>query len=267
MAEKRITAPEIQAMKARGEKIAMLTASDYPTGRLIDDAGIDIALVGDSLGMVVLGLESTLPVTMDIMIHHTQAVARGCKKALIVADMPFMSYQASSEQAVLNAGRLIQEAGAGAIKLEGGAHVAEVIERITDAGIPVMGHLGMTPQSVHQFGGYRKQGRDEAAAARIIDAARTLQQAGAFSIVLEHIPHALAGQITDNLEIPTIGIGAGPDCDGQVLVTHDVLGFYDKFVPPFAKQYAHIWDTAKAAFSKYREEVKSGEFPQKQNKK
>lgn len=264
MAEKRMTAPKVRAMKARGEKIAVLTASDYPTGRLIDEAGIDIALVGDSLGMVVLGLESTLPVTMDMMIHHTQAVARGCKRALIVGDMPFMSYQAGVDDAVRNAGRFIQEAGAGAVKLEGGRRVAHLVELITSAGIPVMGHLGMTPQSIHKFGGYRRQGTEEAAAADLIEDANILQQAGVFSIVLEHMPHSLAAQVTKALEIPTIGIGAGPDCDGQVLVTHDVLGYYDKFVPPFAKQYANLWETAREAITQYGKDVKAGEFPPKE---
>lgn len=265
MAEKRITAPDIGAMKARGEKIAVLTAYDYPTGRLIDEAGIDVALVGDSLGMVVLGFDSTLPVTMDMMIHHTQAVARGCKRALIVGDMPFMSYQTGVDDAVRNAGRFVQEAGAGAVKLEGGRRVAEIVEQIVSAGIPVMCHLGMTPQSIHQYGGYTRQGKDEAAAAEIVEDARILQQAGAFSVVLEHVPHSLASQVTRALEIPTIGIGAGPDCDGQVLVTHDVLGFYDRFVPPFAKQYANLWETAKQALAQYREEVRTGVFPRKED--
>jgi len=263
--EKRITAPEIRAMKARGEKIAALTASDYPTGRLIDEAGIDIALVGDSLGMVVLGFENTLAVTLEMMIHHAAAVARGCRRALIVGDMPFMSYQTGEDEAVRNAGRLVREGGTQAVKLEGGRRVAGLVRRLVDAGIPVMGHLGMTPQSVHQFGGYGLRGKEEAEAARILEDARILEAAGAFAVVLEVIPPDLARKVTESVHIPTIGIGAGPDCDGQVLVTHDVLGYYDRFVPRFAKKYANLWETVRDAFSRYREDVKSGKFPASQS--
>lgn len=261
MADSRVTAPTLKQMKARGEKITVMTAYDYPTSALVDEAGIDVALVGDSLGMVVLGFESTLPVTMEVMLHHTAAVVRGAKRSLVVADMPFMSYQTSVEDAVRNAGRFLQEAGAQAIKLEGGAAVAPTIQRITGFGIPVMGHLGLTPQSVHQFGGYRVQGRDEAVALRIQEDAMALQDAGVFALVLELVPDELAGRITQNLSIPTIGIGAGPACDGQVQVIHDVLGLYPQFVPKHAKQYVRLWDQTLDALKNYANEVRSGEFP------
>ena len=263
MVEPRVTAPILKEMKSRGEKITALTAYDYPTARLLDEAGIDIAMVGDSVGMVVLGFDSTLPVTMDIMIHHTAAVARAVKRALVVADMPFMSWHASTDNAVRNAGRFLQEAGAQAVKIEGGAPVAETVRHITDLGIPVMGHLGMTPQSVHQFGGYRMQGREEAAALRIEEDAKMLQDAGIFALVLELVPADLARRITQDLSIPTIGIGAGPDCDGQVQVVHDILGLYDKFVPKHAKQYAKLWDTIREALRAYAAEVRSGTFPER----
>ena len=263
MVEPRVTAPILKEMKSRGEKITALTAYDYPTARLLDEAGIDIAMVGDSVGMVVLGFDSTLPVTMDIMIHHTAAVARAVKRALVVADMPFMSWHASTDNAVRNAGRFLQEAGAQAVKIEGGAPVAETVRHITNLGIPVMGHLGMTPQSVHQFGGYRMQGREEAAALRIEEDAKMLQDAGIFALVLELVPADLARRITQDLSIPTIGIGAGPDCDGQVQVVHDILGLYDKFVPKHAKQYAKLWDAIREALSSYAAEVRSGTFPER----
>jgi len=263
MVEPRVTAPILKEMKSRGEKITALTAYDYPTARLLDEAGIDIAMVGDSVGMVVLGFDSTLPVTMDIMIHHTAAVARAVKRALVVADMPFMSWHASTDNAVRNAGRFLQEAGAQAVKIEGGAPVAETVRHITDLGIPVMGHLGMTPQSVHQFGGYRMQGREEAAALRIEEDAKMLQDAGIFALVLELVPADLARRITQDLSIPTIGIGAGPDCDGQVQVVHDILGLYDKFVPKHTKQYAKLWDAIREALSSYAAEVRSGTFPER----
>jgi len=258
-----ITAPELIAMKTRGEKISVLTAYDYAWGRLIDDAGIDVALVGDSLGMVVLGYENTLLVTMEDMIRHTAAVARGAKRALVVGDMPFMSYQISENEAVRNAGRLIQEGNAGAVKLEGGAHMAATIRKIVDIGIPVVGHIGMTPQSVHQYGGFRKQGKDEANAVRIKNDALTIQDAGVCAIVLEAIPSELAAYITESVHVPTIGIGAGPDCDGQVLVAHDMLGLYDKTVPSYVKQYCNLWDTTLDAFKAYNEEVKGAKFPQR----
>lgn len=260
MKRDRVTAFGLAQMKARGEKISVLTAYDYAWGRLIDEAGIDIALVGDSLGMVVLGYETTLQVTMDDMIRHTAAVSRGTNHALVVADMPFMSYQANEDEAIRNAGRLVQEGGAQVVKMEGGSRVVETIARIVEIGIPVMGHVGLTPQSVHQLG-YRTQGTDDANAERILRESLDLQQAGVCSIVLEKVPSELAAKITAELTIPTIGIGAGPHCDGQVLVTHDMLGMYDKFMPPFAKQYANLWQITLDAFKSYNKEVKDGSFP------
>ncbi len=260
MGDSRITAMGLAEMKARGEKISALTAYDYVMGRLIDEAGIDIALVGDSLGMVVLGYETTLQVTMDDMVRHTAAVARGARRALIVSDMPFLSYQANDDEAVRNAGRLLQEGGAQAVKLEGGARVAETVKRIVETGIPVMGHVGLTPQSVHLLG-YRTQGTDAENAERIKREARALQQAGVCAVVLEKVPWTLASEISKMLVVPTIGIGAGPCCDGQVLVTHDVLGLYDKMTPPFAKQYANVWQITLDAFKSYNKEVKDGTFP------
>ncbi|MCX8053166.1 MAG: 3-methyl-2-oxobutanoate hydroxymethyltransferase [Armatimonadetes bacterium] len=257
-----VTAPGLMEMKLRGEKISVLTAYDYAWGRLIDEAGIDVALVGDSLGMVVLGYETTLQVTMEDMVRHTAAVARGAKRAMVVADMPFLSYQVDDD-AIMNAGRLVVEGGAKAVKLEGGGEVAEIVEKIVNVGIPVWGHIGMTPQSVHQLGGYRMQGKDADNAERIKREALELQEAGACAIVLELIPAQLAKEITASLEIPTIGIGAGPHCDGQVLVTHDVLGLYDRFVPSFAKRYANLWQITLKAFKAYNEDVKRGRFPVK----
>ena len=264
MAKDKVTAPDLVAMKARGEKITFLTAYDYPSARLLDEAGIDVALVGDSLGMVVLGYENTLSVTMDDMIRHTAAVARGAKRALVVGDMPFMSYQVSDEQAVENAGRFMQEAGAQAVKLEGGERVANTVRRIVDAGIPVVGHAGFLPQSVHQFGGVRKKaGKDSEAAAKIKNDAAVLEDAGVSAVVLEAVPADLAGEITENLTVPTIGIGAGPHCDGQVLVMHDIIGMFDRFVPPFVKQYANLWPEILDAYKSYNEDVKEGRFPEK----
>jgi 3-methyl-2-oxobutanoate hydroxymethyltransferase len=257
----RITTSVVREMKAKGEKITMLTAYDYPTAALLDEAGIDIILVGDSLGMAVLGYDNTLPVTMDDMIHHTKAVARATKRAMVIGDMPFMSYQASVDQAVANAGRFLQEAWAHGVKLEGGREVAEAIHRIATAGIPVMGHLGLTPQSVHQFGGYKVQGKEKSAAERIQEDAKILEDAGAFSLVLECVPSGLAKQITGALKIPTIGIGAGKDCDGQVLVVHDILGLFDKFIPKFVKKYANLGPQITEAVKKYIEEVRSSDFP------
>lgn len=261
----RITTATIRDMKQKGEKIAMLTAYDYPTALIVDEAGVDIILVGDSLGMVILGYDSTIFVTMEDMIHHTKAVSKAAKHAMVVGDMPFMSYQASLDDAMRNAGRFLQEAGAQGVKLEGGREVAELTRRITSAGIPVMAHIGLTPQSVHQIGGYKVQGKEDAAAEKMLEDARILEEAGAFSIVLECIPAKLAGKITQSLSIPTIGIGAGVDCDGQVLVVHDMLGMFEKFTPKFVKTYCHINEQMKAAIKQYNDDVKGGLFPEKKH--
>ena len=258
---KKVTLRFIQAMKKRREPISMLTAYDYPTALIMDQAGIDIILVGDSLGMVVLGYDSTLPVTMDDMIHHCKAVSRGAKYALLVGDMPFMSYQASTSEAVRNAGRFLQESGMNAVKLEGGIERAETIKAIVNAGIPVMGHLGLTPQSVHKLGGYRPQGKDAEAAYKLLEDAQILEEAGCFSLVLEAIPGRLAELVSQHLEIPTLGIGAGVGCDGQVLVTHDLLGLFERFTPRFVKRYANLAEEMKKAFGEYIQEVKGKTFP------
>jgi 3-methyl-2-oxobutanoate hydroxymethyltransferase len=257
----RITINQIKEMKPKGEKITMLTAYDYATAKLVDEAEIPLILVGDSLGMVVLGYESTIPVTMEEMLHHTKAVVRGTKKALVIGDMPFMTYHISVEDALYNAARFIQEGGAQAVKLEGGVTVAEKVKRIVACGIPVMGHIGLTPQSIHQFGGFKLQGKTPEAAARLLEDARALEEAGAFAIVLETVPAPLAKLITQKTEIPTIGIGAGPDCDGQVQVINDILGSFTDFVPGHAKQYAKLTDIISKAVSSYRDEVKAGQFP------
>ena len=253
---KPVRVPDLRAMKERGEKIAVLTAYDYTMARLLDRAGIDVILVGDSVGMVVLGFDNTLPVTLDMMIHHTRAVSRGAKRALIVADMPFLTFQLNMEEAMRNAGRLIQEGGASAVKIEGGSHIAETARGLVDIGIPVMGHLGLTPQSVHQLGGFRPQGRDSETAERLLKEADLLEKAGVFAIVLESIPADLAARVTASLKVPTIGIGAGPQCDGQVLVINDMLGFSDGPVPPFAKQYAQLSEQIVSAARAYIEEVR-----------
>jgi 3-methyl-2-oxobutanoate hydroxymethyltransferase len=257
----RITINQIKAMKPKGEKIVMLTAYDYSTARLVDEAGIPLILVGDSLGMVVLGYQSTIPVTMEEMLHHTKAVVRGTKQAMVIGDMPFMTYHVSVEDALRNAARFIQEAGAQAVKLEGGVTVAEKVKRIVDCGIPVMGHIGLTPQSIHQFGGFKMQGKTPEAAANLLSDAKALEEAGVFAIVLETIPANLARLITDKISIPTIGIGAGPECDGQVQVINDILGSFADFVPKHAKQYVKLTDIISKAVSQYRDEVKSGTFP------
>ncbi len=257
----RITITQIKEMKQKGEKIAMLTAYDYSTAKLVDEAGIPLILVGDSLGMVVLGYESTIPVTMEEMLHHTKAVVRGTKQAMVIGDMPFMTYHISVDDALYNAARFIQEGGAQAVKLEGGVTVAEKVRRIVECGIPVMGHIGLTPQSIHQFGGFKLQGKTPEAAARLLEDAQALEQAGAFSIVLETIPAQLAKIITDKISIPTIGIGAGIDCDGQVQVINDILGSYTEFVPKHAKQYAKLTDIISKAVIQYHNEVKAGSFP------
>ena len=258
---KKVTTLHLKQMKAKGQPITMLTAYDFATAQAIDRAEIDIILVGDSLGMVVLGYETTLPVTMDEMIHHAKAVARGARLALLVGDMPFLSYQVSTEEAVRNAGRFLQEAGMDAVKLEGGRERRAAVEAIVGAGIPVMGHLGLTPQSVHQLGGFRPQARDEAAAVRLVEDAEILQEAGCFALVFESIPGRLAELVSRRIEIPTIGIGAGVGCDGQVLVTHDLLGLFDRFTPHFVKRYAQLHAAMSQAFLAYRQDVTARHFP------
>jgi 3-methyl-2-oxobutanoate hydroxymethyltransferase len=257
----RVTITEIKEMKQRKEKIPMLTAYDYVTAKIVDEAGVPLILVGDSLGMVILGYESTIPVTMEEMIHHTKAVVRGTKKALIIGDMPFMTYHISIPDALHNAARFIQEGGAQAVKLEGGEVVAEKVRRLVDCGIPVMGHIGLTPQSKHQLGGFKVRGKEAEEAKKLLNDARILEEAGAFAIVLECTPAPLSKLITQKLTIPTIGIGAGPDCDGQVQVISDMLGLYTDFVPRHAKQYARLAEEIKPAVSSYISEVKSLSFP------
>jgi 3-methyl-2-oxobutanoate hydroxymethyltransferase len=257
----KLTAPQIVALKRRQEPIAVVTAYDFPTARLADEAGMEILLVGDSVGTVMLGYDSTLPVTMEDILHHTRAVVRAKPAALVVADMPFMSYQVSVEQAVENAGRLIQLGGADAIKLEGGERVADAVRRIVDIGIPVMGHLGLTPQSVLQLGGYKVQARGEADQEQLIKEARLLESCGCFSVVLEGIPARLGTEVTRELSVPTIGIGAGPGCDGQVLVSHDLLGLFLGHAPKFVRRYADVADTMRAAYEQYVADVKARRFP------
>lgn len=258
---KKVTTLGLRARKGAGEAITMLTAYDYATARAVDGAGIDAILVGDSLGMVVLGYPTTLPVTMDEMLHHCRAVARGSESALLVGDLPFMSYQVSVEEAVRNAGRMLQEGGMDAVKLEGGRERADAIAAIVAAGIPVQGHIGLTPQSVHQLGGFRTQGKSAAAAMRLIEDAEILERAGCFSIVLEALPRQVAAIITRRLDIPTIGIGAGAECDGQVLVTHDLLGLFDRFTPRFVRKYANLHAVMADAFAAYRRDVDARAFP------
>jgi 3-methyl-2-oxobutanoate hydroxymethyltransferase len=258
---RKITTSALMEMKRSGEKIAMLTAYDFLMASQLDECGIDMILVGDSVGNTLLGYENTIPVTMEEMIHHCKIVARGVKRALVVGDMPFMSYQAGVVEAVRNAGRFLKEAGAEAVKLEGGKEVHETIKRIVDAGIPVMGHLGLTPQSIHKFGGYGVRGGDREEAKKLINDARELEEAGIFSLVLEKVPAILAREITKTISVPTIGIGAGVDCDGQVLVTHDMLGLFEKFKPKFAKRYAELARLTKDAFKDYIKEVKEKRFP------
>lgn len=261
MERKKVTITDLQNKKREGKKITMLTAYDYPMARLVDDAGIDMILVGDSLGMVVLGYDSTVPVTMDEMIHHSKAVRRGTKYAFLVGDMPFMSYQISKEEAVRNAGRFMKEAGCDAVKLEGGDEVLEVTKAIVDAGIPVLGHLGLTPQTISKLGGYKIQGKDAEAAKKILDQALRLEKAGCFAVVLECVPDEVAKVITEKLKIPSIGIGAGPYCDGQVLVTNDMVGLFDRFVPKFVKQYVKLSALISEGLKKYKDEVERGIFP------
>ena len=255
------TIRKLAEMKRAGEKIPMVTAYDYTAARIADAAGIPVLLVGDSLGMVVLGYDSTIPVTMDDMVRHARMVSRGATEALVVADLPFMSYQVDRNEAMRNAGRLMQEGGAHTVKLEGGVSIADTVRRIVDAGVPVMGHIGLTPQSVNALGGYRVQGRTKAAARRVWEDAIALQDAGAYAVVLECVPSPLARVITERLAIPTIGIGAGPDCDGQVQVFHDMLGLYSEFVPKHARRYANLAEDVSAAFRQYAEDVRDGNFP------
>jgi 3-methyl-2-oxobutanoate hydroxymethyltransferase len=261
----RLTINKIHDMKKAGEKITMLTAYDYSTAHIVDEAGVNIILVGDTLGMVVLGYETTVPVTIEDMLSHTRAVVRGTKNALVIGDMPFMTYQVNPDEAVRNAGRFMQESGCQAVKLEGGVPIAGTIRRIVDAGIPVMGHIGLTPQSINQLGGYRVQGKTTGAAKRLMDDALAVQNAGAFAIVLELVPIQLAGLITKKLDIPTIGIGAGPRCDGEVQVIHDILGWFPDFVPKHTRQYARLSVVIKKAVEDYVNDVKSGAFPTAEN--
>lgn len=263
--ERKVTVPDLRRFKEAGTKIVALTAYDFPFGCIVDEAGIDVILVGDSVGMVVQGLDTTLPVTVDEVIYHLKMVARGRKRALLVGDMPFLSYQVSITEAVANAGRLVKEGGAEAVKLEGGLNVAAAVRAIASVDIPVMGHIGLTPQSIHRMGGNKVQGRKSGKAPgerdRLVEDALAVEDAGAFAIVLEGIPMDLAEEITGRLSIPTIGIGAGPHCDGQILVLHDVLGLFDRFVPKFVKRYANLATEAKSAIERYAEEVRRGVFP------
>lgn len=262
---KRIRVPDFAARKRQGEKIVMLTAYDATMARLLDRAGVDALLVGDSLGTVILGLDTTLPVTLDAVVHHTRAVSRGAERAFVIADMPFLTFQVSVAEAVRNAGRLLQEGGAAAVKLEGGRPVVDVVKRLVDVGIPVMGHLGLQPQSVHQAGGYIKQATKPDQAEELMVDAVALQDAGVFSIVLESIPANVAAEVTKALAIPTIGIGAGPDCDGQILVSYDMLGLFDGFVPSFVHHYAKLGDAVVNATREYVSDVRTGRYPHRTN--
>jgi 3-methyl-2-oxobutanoate hydroxymethyltransferase len=259
---KKVRVPDLVRMKNDGERMVMLTAYDATMARLFDQAGVDILLVGDSLGNVILGLDTTIEVTLEAVIHHTRAVVRGATRALVVADLPFLTYQVSTEEAMRNAGRLIQRGGAAAVKLEGGREVADIVRKLTGAGLPVMGHLGLTPQHVHRLGGMRRQATSESAAENLVRDALELEAAGAFAVVLEAIPDSVAQIVTSELRIPTIGIGAGPHCDGQVLVSYDMLGLYDGLVPPFVKRYARLSSEIVQAAKTYAEEVRMGVYPQ-----
>jgi 3-methyl-2-oxobutanoate hydroxymethyltransferase len=258
--DRRVAVTDLRSMKKRREPIVMITAYDYPSARLVDEA-VDLILVGDTLGMVVLGYDTTVPVTMEDMLHHVKAVVRGAKHALVVADMPFMSYQTSPEEALRNAGRFLKEAGAQSVKLEGGVEMAETVRKITAAGIPVMGHIGLTPQSVHQFGGWKVQGKTAQTAIKLMNDALALERAGAFAVVLELVPAPLAALISKRLRIPTIGIGAGAGCDGQVQVYHDILGLFEDFVPKHTRRYAQTGDTIRGAVAEYASDVREGRFP------
>jgi 3-methyl-2-oxobutanoate hydroxymethyltransferase len=261
MAVARVTVPELQRRKTAGERITMVTAYDFPFARIADEAGIDVVLVGDSVGIVVQGHATTLPVTMDQMIYHTEMVTRGARRALVIGDMPFMSFQVSDEEAVRNAGRFIQEGGAAAVKLESVPSMMSRVAAIAAADIPVMAHLGLSPQSIHKMGGYKVQGRTPTAAQRLLDDAKRAEDAGAFAVLIEGVPPPVAKKITRALSIPTVGIGAGPGCDGQVLVLHDLLGLFVEFSPKFVKRYANLRDTALKALTTYRNEVLNGRFP------
>lgn len=261
MTKSKLTVRDIRAMKEQGAKITVLTAYDARFAGLIDEAGIDMVLVGDSLGMVVLGYESTVPVTMAEMLHHARAAKKGVQRAVLVGDLPFLSYQVDQREAIANAGRFLKEAGCDAVKLEGGAEVCDTVAAIVRAGIPVMGHIGLTPQTAGQLGGYKVQGKDLESAQKMLRDAKALAAAGAFALVLECIPDQLAAAITEAISIPTIGIGAGPHCDGQVLVTHDLIGMFEKFVPRFVKQYANLAPQIKEAIAAFRDEVRSGAYP------
>lgn len=261
MTRRKVTILDLKAKKAQGDKITMLTAYDFYTAALIDQAGVDVILVGDSLGMVVLGYDSTVPVTMAEMLHHARAVRRGTSGAFVLGDMPFMSYNVSRAEAVRNAGRFMKEAGCDGVKLEGGREMAWVVEAVVEAGIPVCAHIGLTPQTASKLSGFRVQGRDAEGARALLESARALDEAGAFLLVLECIPAAIAAEITSSVAMPTVGIGAGPDCDGQVLVTNDLLGLYEKFVPWFVKQYVNLAPQIKEALAQYVQEVAAGVFP------
>ncbi len=261
MEPKKVTIAALQKKKGTGQKITMMTAYDYPTASLVDQAGIDTILVGDSLGMVMLGYESTVPVTMDEMIHHCKAVSKGAKYSFMIGDMPFMSYQVSIEEAIKNAGRFIKEAGCESVKLEGGSEMAHVVKAIVDIGVPVCGHIGLTPQTATKLSGFNVQGKDAESARALLQSAKDLEEAGAFIIVMECIPDLLAARITRDLNIPTIGIGAGKDCDGQVLVYHDLVGLFERFTPKFVKQYVNLAPQIKDALIQYKKDVETGTFP------
>jgi len=265
MDNQKVTINTLLEMKSRGEKITMLTCYDFLMAVLLDSTGIDIILVGDSVGNVLLGYENTIPVTMEEMLHHCKTVTRGSKRALVVGDMPFMSYQISMEEAVKNAGRFLKEANVNAVKLEGGEEIIDIIKKLVGIGIPVMGHLGLTPQSINVFGGYGIRGSSGEESSKIINDAKKLEKAGVFAIVLEKIPSKLAEQITASLKIPTIGIGAGKYCDGQVLVTHDMLGLFEKFTPKFSKRYAEMAKEMRQCFKSYIDDVKNQKFPSEEH--
>jgi len=265
MSAEKITIEKLKRMKKKGEKITMITSYDYPFASLADQVGIDVILVGDSVGMVVLGYENTLPVTLEDILHHTKAVTRAVKRALVVADMPFLSYQIGVKEAIINAGRLIKEGLADAVKIEGGKNVTHIVKALVDANIPVMGHIGLTPQRIKIFGRYRVRGKSIDEAIKLINDAKALEEAGVFSIVLELIPAEVAKIITEEVSIPTIGIGAGPYCDGQVLVIHDILGLFERFVPKFVKRYTNLSDEIRKAISEYIADVKEKRFPEKEH--